>query len=1271
MNKIYRLIWNESLNTWSVACELAKGKKKSATVSGILLLSMAMAVANPQAQDGIDGKAGADASPTKVLTQSISNDDKIVAATGKNGTSGTAGQQGKTATNQPTDSVAQVGGNGGAGGTGGQGGAVFVGDNDFTLNNRSDIKGGTGGNGGNGGIGGIGGNGIVLPGRDPNVNVGDLALGATGGIGGLGGTGGSGGNAVEGRDLIINNAAGALIEGGQGGIGGDAGKSGQGGAGGSNVNISQGAIGAVGGTGGNGGQGGAGIMGDQLTIHNLGQIKGGTGGIGGAGGTGGQGGFDGSGITESKSADGNVGGNAGTGGQGGSAIKGAHITINNENLMIAGDGGQGADTQSYGGLDGAGGAGGNNLQGDSSAFLGGNGGQGGKGGTGGQGGIAIEVEHGTITNSGVIRAGNGGDGTQGYLGGIGGNTAPLNGPGGVGGQGGDGGNGGDGGIAIKGADLTILNTGSIYGGNGGKGGAGGSGSVGGSGSSYGASGKKGANGASGNAGIAIEGADLRITNHGLIQTGSGNDPTAIHFTKGINQLTLEDGSKIVGDIVLKATDQTNQLTLNAQAKTAVDGALKAGNNSQLMVSGGQAIGFNEITLDQGVKVHFTDVGSLTANAISMQDATFSLDLKDWDQTSVTLMKSDQPIHGAAAEGELMISGQKANHYTQISQNEHIVQYSLSWYGLGDRAHGTFDIAKDDALAIKVPLNDHGSLNPSWDGQSLTKTGQGNLVLMAQNGYTGQTTINDGQLSLAVHDAIASSQHILVDEKGVLNLSGNDQTLLALDNRGTILLNDDSAQKALAQKVTVTGDIEHSGHLIIGNMQSVLGQTYTQQGNWHGNNGLVTLGVKVGGDDSPKDQLIITGNATGTTRVAVLNRGGQGAQTVEGIEIIQTGHSDANAFVQEGRIVAGSYEYYLKPGAAGQNSNHWYLTSKQDGGTIDPTPDPTPVPKPTYRPEGGSYAANLAAAGSLFNTRLSDRVGETWYTDPITGTMQQTTLWSRVSGAHMKGRMSDEQSQLSSDRYVVQLGGDLFSGSWQGMDAVHFGLMAGYAHASNTNKNHLSHHSTKGEVDGYSAGLYGTWYQNAASSHGWYVDGWLLYNWFNNTVKGDLLDKEKYHSKGLTASLESGYVWQAANWQNAAGASNALYVIPQAQVIWSGVKSDRHVESNGTVVEGMGHDHVLTRLGVRVSLKHEMGSDPNGMRLEPFVEANWLHQSKAVGVRMDQVDTYLEGMKNRVEFKAGLEAHINSQFGVWGNVSHTTGTKHHRETKVMVGFNYRF
>ncbi|EPP0329091.1 autotransporter outer membrane beta-barrel domain-containing protein, partial [Shigella sonnei] len=47
-------------------------------------------------------------------------------------------------------------------------------------------------------------------------------------------------------------------------------------------------------------------------------------------------------------------------------------------------------------------------------------------------------------------------------------------------------------------------------------------------------------------------------------------------------------------------------------------------------------------------------------------------------------------------------------------------------------------------------------------------------------------------------------------------------------------------------------------------------------------------------------------------------------------IISTDSSDKNAFIQKGRIVAGSYDYRLKQGTvSGLNTNKWYLTSQMD------------------------------------------------------------------------------------------------------------------------------------------------------------------------------------------------------------------------------------------------------------------------------------------------------------------------------------------------------
>ncbi|WP_241081492.1 autotransporter outer membrane beta-barrel domain-containing protein, partial [Achromobacter xylosoxidans] len=149
-------------------------------------------------------------------------------------------------------------------------------------------------------------------------------------------------------------------------------------------------------------------------------------------------------------------------------------------------------------------------------------------------------------------------------------------------------------------------------------------------------------------------------------------------------------------------------------------------------------------------------------------------------------------------------------------------------------------------------------------------------------------------------------------------------------------------------------MNNRGTLVLNTCSTCAGQVYTQAGDWAGNGGSVSFGTVLGGDDSKTDKLIITGDATGTTYVTVVNEGGSGSQTVEGIELIRTASSTPDAFVQQGRIVAGAYDYHLKQGSAsGNNENYWYLTS-----LISPD-DPV---SPGAGTAGGGDAAGGGTAG---------------------------------------------------------------------------------------------------------------------------------------------------------------------------------------------------------------------------------------------------------------------------------------------------------------------
>lgn len=218
-------------------------------------------------------------------------------------------------------------------------------------------------------------------------------------------------------------------------------------------------------------------------------------------------------------------------------------------------------------------------------------------------------------------------------------------------------------------------------------------------------------------------------------------------------------------------------------------------------------------------------------------------------------------------------------------------------------------------------------------------------------------------------------------------------------------------------MTLTGDIINSGLVVLNNCKTCAGQTLAVNGDWTGNGGTVSFGTVLGNDSSLTDRLVITGAATGTTKVKVSNEGGAGAQTLEGIELITTGSSTDSAFVQDGRIVEGSYDYSLQQGTkSGANTSNWYLTSIN----TNPNSGATHI----YRPEAGGYASNLAASATMFNLRLNDRQGNSYYVDRATGERQKNNFWLRFEGTHSQNQMIGGQLDNTANRTVFQMGGDV-------------------------------------------------------------------------------------------------------------------------------------------------------------------------------------------------------------------------------------------------------
>ncbi|HFE3300055.1 TPA: autotransporter outer membrane beta-barrel domain-containing protein [Escherichia coli] len=622
---------------------------------------------------------------------------------------------------------------------------------------------------------------------------------------------------------------------------------------------------------------------------------------------------------------------------------------------------------------------------------------------------------------------------------------------------------------------------------------------------------------------------------------------------------------------------------------------------------------------------------------------------------------------ASGKGIVNISTDSLWNLKTSSTNAQLLQVGV--LGTGELNITTGGIVK--ARDTQIALNDKSKGDVRVDGQnSLLETfnmyvgtsGTGTLTLT----NNGTLNVEGGEVYLGVFEPAV----------GTLNI-GAAHGEAAAD--AGFITNATKVEFGLGEGVFVFNhtNMENGGTVQMNSEGGKPGNVLTVNGNYTGNNGLMTFNATLGGDNSPTDKMNVKGDTQGNTRVRVDNIGGVGAQTVNGIELIEVGGNSAGNFaLTTGTVEAGAYVYTLAKGK-GNDEKNWYLTSKWDGVTPADTPDPInnpPVVDPespsVYRPEAGSYISNIAAANSLFSHRLHDRLGEPQYTDSLHSQGAASSMWMRHVGGHERSRAGDGQLNTQANRYVLQLGGDLAQWSSNAQDRWHLGVMAGYANQhSNTQSNRVGYKSD-GRISGYSAGLYATWYQNDANKTGAYVDSWALYNWFDNSVSSDNRSADDYDSRGVTASVEGGYTFEAGTFSGSEGTLNTWYVQPQAQITWMGVKDSDHTRKDGTRIETEGDGNVQTRLGVKTYLNsHHQRDDGKQREFQPYIEANWINNSKVYAVKMNGQTVGREGARNLGEVRTGVEAKVNNNLSLWGNVGVQLGDKGYSDTQGMLGVKY--
>ncbi|MGX7400671.1 autotransporter outer membrane beta-barrel domain-containing protein, partial [Enterobacter sp. ESY66] len=766
-------------------------------------------------------------------------------------------------------------------------------------------------------------------------------------------------------------------------------------------------------------------------------------------------------------------------------------------------------------------------------------------------------------------------------------------------------------------------------------------------------------------------ADSVLDMHGSLQTAGALN------TEAGSQVMLNDGSRLTLSDARREAGNNDAGTIAGNTLTGA-GELEV-LSGELHVDGANSGYTGDVALNGGANAILNDVLGLGGSGtVEMTSANDTLTLSNGAAGALTktlagngrvALKGDADITLAADNSEF--SGLFAlESGTQLAAQgpEQVGQASIE-------NHGNLVLNNEAAWTVENHISGTGNL---------IKDGRGNVTLTQSAAqYTGSTDVNTGTLILGDADNAVMLASSAVNVASGALFGGYGSTAGDVNNLGSFVLGEHGVISDTPLQFTVGGNLTNAGTVLIGQSGGSAGNTLHVSGDYVGNNGTLNLNTVLGDDNSATDRMVIGGSTSGNTNVSITNAGGSGASTLHGIELITVGGKSDGEFTQSGRIVAGAYDYRLTRGQ-GSNAANWYLVSR-DTTLVTPDPEPEPgtdpdtgsgtdpdtgsQPKPDWiRPEASLYGVNMAAANTLFTHRLHDRLGETHYVDALTGEKKVTSMWLRNVGGHTRSKDSSGQMNTQSNRYVMQMGGDIAQWSSNDDNRYHLGVMAGYANQKSNARNHLNGNKADSSINGYSLGLYGTWLQDNEAKTGAWLDTWLLYNWFDNTVRGKSASSASYKSKGFTASVEGGYTWKLGERDE----RTAYYIQPKAQAIWMGVKADDLTESNGTRVTGEGDGNIQTRLGARAFIKgHSTLDDAKERTFEPFIEANWIHNTETFGATLNGVRVNQAGTRNIGELKVGVEGQLSRNVNLWGNVAQQVGDDGYSDSSAMLGLKVSF
>ncbi|AZV23742.1 autotransporter outer membrane beta-barrel domain-containing protein [Mesorhizobium sp. M7A.F.Ce.TU.012.03.2.1] len=401
---------------------------------------------------------------------------------------------------------------------------------------------------------------------------------------------------------------------------------------------------------------------------------------------------------------------------------------------------------------------------------------------------------------------------------------------------------------------------------------------------------------------------------------------------------------------------------------------------------------------------------------------------------------------------------------------------------------------------------------------------------------------------------------------------------------------------------------------------------------------------------------------------MVNLGGGGAQTVEGIKVVDVGGISNGSFSLKGNysfegdqaVVGGAYAYRLyQGGTSTPGDGDWYLRSA----LIDGGPG-----TPLYQAGAPLYEA-YAGALQTFNQlgTLQQRLGNRSWTveaqgaDGVSDDVRAEAgigLWGRIEGTSGSYDPQNSTTATSYDTstWRLQTGADmLLSDSAAGQ------LIGGVAFQYGTLSADVSSLFGSGSIDTTGTGVSGslTWY----GAEGFYLDSQAQVIWYNSdldsaTAGQRLVDGN--NGVGYALGVEAGKrIMLDPSWS----------LTPQAQLAWSSVDLDAFTDAFGARVTPGSNNSLLGRLGL--SLDHQSQWQDRAGRaghMNVYTVAN-LYYDFEDGSSVDLAGSSLSSRNEQLWGGIGIGGTVNwadDKFSVFGEAVARTGLENSGDSHALTG-----